>query len=150
MNKLGRSLDEQIRRAMKDGTFDDLPGKGKPLSLEGNPHEDPAWRLAYRMLRSGGHTLPWIEKRQEIEADFEDAKKKLRRSWAWRGSEGAKKLPKQVVEAEWERALKIFQGKIEDVNQRISDYNLEVPADQFKRRNIHLDREIERITSKAD
>ena len=28
-----RSIDEQIRKAMEEGQFDNLPGKGKPLPL---------------------------------------------------------------------------------------------------------------------
>ncbi|MEA3440806.1 MAG: DUF1992 domain-containing protein [Chloroflexota bacterium] len=54
-------IEEHIRRAMEEGKFDDLPGKGKPLRLDHNPHEDPQWRTAYRMLRNSGFTLPWIE-----------------------------------------------------------------------------------------
>ena len=86
MEKFSRSLDEQIRRAIADGQFDDLPGKGKPLKLSQNPYEDPSWSMAYQILKSGGYTLPWIETRQGIELDFEAALKSLGRSWGWRRS----------------------------------------------------------------
>lgn len=150
MTKFGRSLDEQIRRAIREGAFDDLPGKGRPLDLESNPFEDPAWRTAFRMLRSGGHTLPWIEKRQTIEADLTAARTALARSWAWQDSPGAQELPGRVVAAEWQRALETFQEKVAVINQLIFDYNLEVPADQFKRRTIDQDREIAKITGEVD
>jgi len=150
MEKFARSLDEQIRQAIKDGAFDNLTGKGKPLNLEQNPFEDPAWRLAFRVLRSGGHTLPWIETRRGIETDFEAAQKSLARSWSWRNSALDQNLPYAMVEEEWQRALHTFKHKIADLNQRIFNHNLEVPTDQFQRLKFNLDREIAKITRPVD
>ena len=39
MTKFERSLDQQIRRAIENGEFDNLPVKGKPLDLSVNPIE---------------------------------------------------------------------------------------------------------------
>lgn len=75
------NIEEHIRQAMQAGKFDDLPGKGKPLRMEENPHEDEAWRLAYHLLREGGFSLPWIETIKEIETDIEKARTALRRAW---------------------------------------------------------------------
>jgi DnaJ family protein C protein 28 len=150
MDKRSRSLDEQIRRAIEEGQFDDLPGKGKPLDLNQNPHEDPSWRMAFNMLRSSGHTLPWIETRKDIETAFEGVLKSLTRSWTWRNLALEDNQPYGLIEDEWQRALKAFRDKIDDLNKRIFDYNLEVPSDQFKRRFIDLDREVEKIISQPD
>jgi len=146
MHEHERSIDEQIRRAMEDGQFDNLPGKGKPLDLTTNPHEDPAWRLAFQALRSSGYTLPWIEKRQKIEADFDAACKSLERSWKWRESALTNMASRRSVDAEWKRAVDDFRERISKLNQRIFDYNLETPSEQFQRRQINIDREMERIT----
>jgi hypothetical protein len=70
--------DEQIRRAMQEGQFEDLPGQGRPLQLDEDPFEDPDWRLAHHMLRSAGYSLPWIETRREIEADLAAARLALK------------------------------------------------------------------------
>ncbi len=59
------NIEDHIRRAIEEGKFDDLPGKGKPLKLEDDPFVDPEWRLAHHMLRCSGFSLPWIERRQE-------------------------------------------------------------------------------------
>lgn len=147
MDKFSRSLDEQIRRAIEEGKFDNLPGKGKPLDLNQNPHEDPAWRMAFNMLRSSGYTLPWIETRQEIETEFETAQQNLARSWDWRKSSLEKNLPYALVEDEWQRALKAFKEIIANLNKKIFNYNLEVPSDQFKHRVINPEREIDKITN---
>ena len=75
------NVEEHIRRAMQEGKFDDLPGKGKPLHWEENPNQDPEMRLAYHLLRSSGYTLPWIETLREIDRDIEAARGDLRRGW---------------------------------------------------------------------
>jgi len=127
-----------------------LPGKGKPFEINHNPHEDSAWSMAFSLLKSGGHTLPWIETRQTIEKEFETEKKSLLRTWIWRKTSLAENQPYQLVNDEWQRVLALFKKKIAKLNDRIADYNLEVPSDQFKRQKINLDREIEKITNSSD
>jgi len=147
MEKFSRSIDEQIRQAIEKGEFDNLPGKGKPLDLTQNPYEDPAWGMAYKMLKSSGHTLPWIETRQSIEMEYEAALKSLARTWNWRQSSLAKEQPDSIIEVEWQRSVMIFKEKVVGLNKRIFNYNLEAPSDQFRRRKIDPEREIERITA---
>jgi len=150
MGKFSRTIDEQIRRAIADGAFDNLPGKGKPLEFDQNPHEDPGWRIAFQMLRSNGFTLPWIETRQEIEAEFESAVKSLASSWSWRVSAHDQNQPYDIIESEWQRALISFEEVILTLNKQIFNYNLEVPSEQFARQNINLDHEISKITNHVD
>ena len=147
MKNHSRSIDEQIRQAIQKGEFDNLPGKGQPLDLSENPFEDPSWRIAFRMLRQSGYTLPWLETRQTIEKDYQEACLSLERSWNWRNEKIAAGEKHRFVENEWRRALAQFQEKVIDLNRRIFNYNLEVPADQFQRRQINSEREIEKITS---
>ena len=150
MDKFASSLDEQIRRAIAEGEFDNLPGKGKPLDLYHNPNEDSSWRMAFNLLSSSGYTLQWIETRREIETEFEEIQKSLTRSWAWRELALGQNQPCAMVEDEWQRALRTFEDRVANLNERIFIYNLEVPSDQFKRRKINLDLEIAKITRQPD
>jgi len=136
------SLEEQIRKAIEEGKFDDLPGKGKPLHLDDNPHADPDWALAYHVLQSSGYTLPWIETRKEIEADLEAARANLRRAWEWKQRALEQGKPEILVEAEWRRASKAFIEQIESINHRIKTYNLEVPSSQFQLPKVLVEAEI--------
>jgi DnaJ family protein C protein 28 len=145
-----RSLDEQIKKAIEDGAFNDLPGRGKPMDLSENPFEDPSWRMANRMLRSSGFSLPWIETRKEIEMDYKEAYKKIKRTWQWRVASLDSKKPRAEVDREWVRALEQFNHAIDELNQRIFDYNLEAPLDQLKIRLIDPENEVSRITSHPD
>lgn len=44
--------EEKIRQAMKDGEFDNLPGKGKPLVIEDLSAVPEELRMAYRILKN--------------------------------------------------------------------------------------------------
>jgi len=150
MSGHSRSIDEQIRKAIQEGSFDNLPGKGRPLDLEINPHEEADWGMAFRMLRSSGYTLPWIETRREIELELDEARSALARSWQWQCEQQNQKLEPVVIESEWQRSLTTFEGKIKELNKRIFNYNLEIPSNQFSRLTIDLDREISMITSQSN
>jgi DnaJ family protein C protein 28 len=141
------NIEEQLRKAMAEGKFDNLPGKGKPLHLdEINPHTDPEWELAFRMLKEGGYSLPWIETIREIENDIEAARKDLQRAWEWRQAALAESQPASFVTAEWERALQAFKDKLFTLNKRIRDYNLKVPNARFQHPVLNFERELNKIT----
>lgn len=142
-------IEDQIRRAQEQVQFDNLPGKGKPLHLDDNPHVDPEWRLAHHMLHSAGYSLPWIEMWREIEADLTKARSALRNAWSWRTAALADGQPRNSVQAEWGRAEEQFRTQVEQLNRRITDYNLSVPSQRFQRRMVNAAREIEALTSAA-
>jgi hypothetical protein len=63
-------IEERIRKAQRDGAFDDLPGAGKPLAKEDmNIPEDI--RLAYRILKNADCIPPELELRKEIRSTQE-------------------------------------------------------------------------------
>jgi DnaJ family protein C protein 28 len=139
------NIEDAISRAMQEGHFDNLPGKGKPLKLDENPHEDPAWRVANRILKNGGFSLPWIESLREIETELEKARDALSRTWSWRQASLSEK-PAPEVELEWSRVQLVFREKIQNINKRILTYNLEVPSDRFQKRLLDPEREIQKIS----
>jgi len=144
-------VEDQIRRAMEAGQFDNLPGKGKPLHLEEDPFEDPEWRLAHHVLRNSGFTLPWIEARRELDEAIQATREALQRSWAWRQAARAKNQTVASLDTEWERALQAFRQKVDEINQNILTYNLKTPSPQFHLLQIDAEREIElTITPASD
>jgi len=140
------NIEDHIHQAMEDGKFDNLPGKGKPLNLDDNPLADPEWRMAHHMLQSSGFTLPWIEKRQEIDAGLEQARQDLQRAWDWHSQAARKGLPPAQAEREWQRALERFQAQVAEINKKLFSYNLEVPSNQFQRLPVSFEREVETLT----
>ena len=142
------NIEEQLRKAMAEGKFDNLPGKGKPIRLdESNPHADPEWELAYHMLKDAGYTLPWIETIREIEADIASARQELKRAWDWHQAALSEQQQAAFIQAEWERALAAFKDKLGGLNKRIRDYNLQVPNARFQRPILSLEGEVGKITA---
>jgi DnaJ family protein C protein 28 len=142
------NIEELLRKAIEEGKFDNLSGKGKPLHLdETNPHADADWELAYHILKESGYTLPWIETLHEIENDIDAALKELRRAWKWRMIYLSADVPDDKASAEWERSQSAFKDKLVSLNKRIRDYNLQVPNPRFQRPVLDFDQEIKNITS---
>lgn len=117
-------MDRQVREAIDDGRFDDLPYEGRPLPLV----DDSAageWALAYRVLRNAGVAPPWIEADKEARSLLERRDAILARA-ATASPAGMRRL-----RADLERA-------VVDVNAAIARLNAEAPTDRQHRRPLEL------------
>ena len=63
-----RIVEEQIRRAIADGEFENLRGKGKALELESYFQTPEPLRMAYSMLKSAEFVPEEVRLMQEIDA----------------------------------------------------------------------------------
>lgn len=140
-------VEKHIRRAMEEGQFDDLPGKGKPFRLNENPHENPEWRLANHLLRNSGFTLPWIETYREIKTDLEAERNALARTWVWRQACLQAEETSVDIDMAWRQAVETFHEQIADLNRRLFSYNMGVPSERFQKPLLNADREISRLTT---
>jgi DnaJ homologue, subfamily C, member 28, conserved domain len=60
-------VENRITEAMARGEFDNLPGAGKPLDLDGDllvPEEE---RMAFRIMKNAGCLPPQVERLAELE-----------------------------------------------------------------------------------
>jgi DnaJ family protein C protein 28 len=145
MSDVERGIEAIIRKAMEEGAFDNLRGKGKPLNLNDNPLVEPEWRLAFSMLQNEGFLLPWMEKRNQIEEELATAQQTLARAWEWRQGKVEENQASPFIEVEWAQAQERFREKVAELNKCIEDYNLEVPATIFQRRRVDAEKEIEGV-----
>ena len=58
--------EDRIRRAQKEGKFDDLDGMGRPLPPDEAMKLPPELRMAYRMLKNSGYVPAEIAEEREI------------------------------------------------------------------------------------
>jgi hypothetical protein len=83
MNFFERIAENRIREAIKAGEFDNLQGKGKPLTFEDESYIPPELRLAYKILKNADCLPPELELRREVVtlqdlvASMEDEAEKL-------------------------------------------------------------------------
>lgn len=141
---------EQIEKAMAQGDFDNLPGAGKPFKFEDESGVPEEWRLAYRIMRDNDLKPEWIDLRKEIEQDIQNTREKLRRAAQTCHTE-AKKIPaenvlKQLeVKQIWRNAQAEYRKQVEEINQKIKNYNLKVPDASLTRDLLDAEREIARF-----
>lgn len=60
-------VEERIRKAQRNGEFENLAGSGKPLALEENRHIAEELRLSYKILKNADCLPPEVELKKEIE-----------------------------------------------------------------------------------
>ena len=66
MSDWGSYIDRQIRKAMEDGEFDNLPGEGKPLNIEEDENTPDAMRLAFKILKDNDLAPAWIMQGKDL------------------------------------------------------------------------------------
>jgi hypothetical protein len=58
-------VEEAITGAQEEGEFDNLPGFGKPIKIETNPHA-PELDFAFSRLKNAGYMPAWMELDQQM------------------------------------------------------------------------------------
>lgn len=136
------NIEDQIRKAIEEGKFNDLAGKGKPLNLEENPFEDPSWRTAHKMLKDNGFSLPWIETRREIDEAIRSSRRQYQRAkQIYTEKLQAEKMGTQA-EAELSHAQQRFRDAIAAINKKIFAYNLQTPSQQLQMLPLTFEKEL--------
>ena len=121
-------IDRQIREAMDEGKFDNLPHTGERLPLV----DDSAagdWALAYRMLKGSSFAPPWIETDKEVRSLL--ARRDAILARATRSSE----IGKRRDEAE-------LRQVVAAANDAIFRLNHEAPTLRQHRRPLDVDAEL--------
>jgi len=124
-------VERQIRDAMSQGAFDDLPYQGERLPLE----DDSAageWAMAHRMLRNAGAAPPWIESDKEARRLMAELEALMERAPRMSGSARG-------------RARADVRRIVAAANAAILRVNSEAPTDRQHRRPLDVDREAVRL-----
>ena len=126
-------IERQIRQAMEEGKFDNLPHQGKPLPNDENPYAGE-WGLAFRVLRNAGFAPPWIEADKEVRALLARRDAILARAAAGPAmSESARRRDRLALER-----------LVGEINASIERVNAEAPTPSQHRRPLALADELAR------
>jgi hypothetical protein len=126
-------LERQIREAMADGRFDNLPHHGAPLPNDENPHAGD-WGLAFHILKNAGFAPPWIEADKAVRALL--ARRDAILDRAGRGPE-----PPEFTRRRDHRAL---EQLVAEINESIARVNAEAPSARQHRQPLILADELAR------
>jgi hypothetical protein len=124
-------VERQIREAMEEGAFDDLPYRGERLPLE----DDSAageMALGYRVLRNAGVAPPWVEADKEVRALLARRDALVARAHRYGPLSRA-------------RARQELVDLVRTTNAAIARLNAEAPTDRQHRRPLDEIAEIEAL-----
>ncbi|PHU05153.1 hypothetical protein BC332_25975 [Capsicum chinense] len=132
-------VEQRIWHSMEEGQFENLPGKGKPLDLNTNPHADPAEDTLYRILSKNKCAPEWVELNKEIRTKVAEWRSALKKAWMHRGS---------VDDSKWIEASGSLKLQIHEINNKVFRYNLIVP---FGRQILGLkwEKEMDRLKEES-
>ncbi|KAL5698416.1 hypothetical protein ACHQM5_029457 [Ranunculus cassubicifolius] len=133
-------VEQRIWHSMEEGHFENLPGKGKPLNLEINPHADPAEDTLYRILSKNKCAPEWIELNKQIREDIAEWRLFLKK---------ANDIRLRGNESKWNEVSEALKSQIQSINNKVFRYNLIVP---FGRQmfGVKWEKEIERLKEETD
>jgi hypothetical protein len=119
-------IERQIREAMAEGRFDNLPHQGEPLPNDDNPHAGE-WGLAFKMLKDAGYAPPWIEADKEVRELLAKRDALLARVRGTQPSAIAQRRDREQIER-----------LVRDGNAAITRLNSEAPSTRQHRRPLNL------------
>jgi len=145
-------IDEQIKQAIREGQFDNLPGAGKPLKLDDDPNTPPDMRLAHQILRANDLVPNWIqegrvldEKRARLVSELNRAFQLYRQAVNEAVGSDTPELRRQRAEIYWSGAQKQFREAANSLNRQITGFNLKLPKGIAHLAVIDVRREIEQV-----
>ncbi len=126
-------VERQIREAMEDGAFDELPYQGAPIPFDDDSAAGER-ALGFRVLRNAGVSPPWIE-----------ADKEVREVLAHRDVLLAKAAAAATSPLARTRLRRAFDRLIAEANRAIERLNAEAPTDRQHRRLLDPEAELRRL-----
>ncbi|KAI3796843.1 hypothetical protein L1987_39529 [Smallanthus sonchifolius] len=132
-------VEQRIWHSMEEGYFENLPGKGKPLNLNTNPHADPAEDTLYRILSRNKCAPEWVELNKGIRSDVAEWRLMLKKACAHKESGDMTK---------WDEYSDSLKLQLRTINNKVFRYNLIVP---FGRQMFGLkwEKEVDRLNEVA-
>ena len=126
-------VERQIRQAMDEGKFDDLPYRGEPLPNTDNPYAGEQ-ALAFSILKNYGAAPPWIESDEEVRELM--AKRDVILA---RGASG--RAPSEIAKR---RDCADLETLVIRINAAIARVNAEAPSYRLHRLPLNVATELER------
>lgn len=146
-NSMDRLVEDLIQESMSRGDFDNLPGRGKPLTFTPeSPYTDKITQKLNKILLDDGLQPEWIMLHKEIRTDL----KTWRENFAIeRKKLGDPPLSEHISER-WKKQVDIFKTNLTEINKRIDKLNLIVPVLSKQMVHYRFDREYKDIYDNPD
>lgn len=144
-------ISHRIDEAMRNGAFDNLRNKGKPLLIDRNPYVPEGEQMANDLLKKNNLVPHWISERNAMldaiarfRAQFQSISQRFQTEW--QSSTDAKF--RANLSASWLRQVESWSQEIKDLNRRITSLNLQQPVARLEIFKVLLDEELTRAGMK--
>uniref|UniRef100_A0A1B6MQD0 J domain-containing protein n=2 Tax=Graphocephala atropunctata TaxID=36148 RepID=A0A1B6MQD0_9HEMI len=141
---MDRLVEDLIQESMAKGEFDNLSGKGKPLSTRQdhyNPYVDLVTHKMNQVMIDNGFMPEWISLQKEIRADCERLREKLEKE---RAELSSSPLPTHESRR-WAAAIDSIREDVQAINAKIGKFNLVVPLLHNQMLLFNLEREAAKV-----
>lgn len=140
-------VSQRIEEAMRAGKFENLPGKGKPLNPDPDPHVPADMKMANSLLKNNDLAPAWIAERSEILAGIERLRARLARTAGeFRRAREAAATPaqRQELDQAWQGQVDAWAQEIAALNRRILVHNLKQPVQFLEIWQLRIEDEVRR------
>lgn len=144
-------ISHRIDEATRNGAFDNLRGKGKPLPLDRNPYVPEDQQMANDLLKNNNLAPHWISERNAMLETLERFRTRLRTvsqrfQQAWQSA--ADEKSRHSLDTSWQKQLDEWTQEIKELNRRITTLNLQQPIARLEIFKVLLDEELMRLGMK--
>lgn len=132
-------VEQSIQEAMARGDFDNLPGKGRPLSWD-SARDDDTW-LASHLLKNAGYRPVVVERDAAIRAEKAALAAVLADHLAWHRANAADEPPAALG-----HAARLVEGRYREraakLNREIDSHNVMVPVDSMQHTKVPIEAKV--------
>lgn len=146
-------ISQRIEEAMREGKFDNLRGKGKPLNPAREPHVPPDMQMANSLLANNDLTPAWISDRGQMLAAIERFRRQLHLALADHHAAyaAAQSSTEQASEERrWQAQIAAWQEEVRTLNRRIELQNFKQPVTFLEIIKLRLDDEVRRAEREVE
>jgi hypothetical protein len=140
-------ISHRIEEANRNGSFDNLRGKGKPLPIDRNPFVPADQQMANDLLKNNNLAPHWISERtamletiERFRVRFRSTARRFHEAWQSTTDDKARHL----LNEHWQRQIEEWGEEIKALNRRITSINLQQPIARLEIFKILLDEELSR------
>jgi Domain of unknown function (DUF1992) len=140
-------ISHRIEEAQRNGAFDNLRNKGKPLAIERNPFVPADRQMANDLLKNNNLAPHWISERtamlqtiDRFRLHFQSTSQQFQQAWQHATDDKRRTL----VQKRWDQQLGEWTEEIQALNRRINTINLQQPIARLEIFKILLDEELQR------
>lgn len=135
-------ISHRIDEAMRNGHFDNLRNRGKPLNLDRNPYAPEGSEMAFDLLKNNGLAPAWIGMRNDVLRDMERFRTRLADLTQRYGAAFAKTPADDALRQRWAGQRQALHLEVEALNRRIVNLNLQQPIAHLEILRLRLDDEL--------